>query len=225
MLLVSPCDMIEVKLDQSFKRIEHFTSLTGGRDLAMVFLLSPPAATSFVSAKDLASGTTDEAGKADAVQAYCKLQAEMVNHAEIPYIPILPLCQIDGLSQLLHKHIANVDRSIPKRKPSASSLDILQLCTANPPMSQQTMYILSDLFPTLSDLATVCLSSTSAPNSSSPSVRAAGMISKANGTGLVTSTQSSDVDTSSKLKQLRALVGEQQFQDIVDFWMEEWTVD
>lgn len=225
-VLLSPSTVNETKLDDTFKRIQHFASLTGGEDLAIVFLLNPSRATKFVSAKAVADGSSDDAAKVDAIYAYTKLQAEMMNHREIPHVPILPLANIDNLSQLLRKHTSNLSRPPPKQKPAATSFELLQLCTASPPMSQQTAFILSDLFTNLKELATTCSAVTSAPNSSSPSARAASsLVSGVYDLGLGMSTQDSHSTATSKLKRLRDLVGEQECREIVDFWKEEWTVD
>ena len=226
-LLLSPSTVSETQIESTFERIQHFASLTGGEDLAIVFLLNPPPARNFVPAIQLATDSSDDAARMKGMLAYSKLQAEMMNHTEIPYIPILPLCTLEGLPQLLNKHATNLTRTPPTQKPAATSFELLKLCTANPPMSEQTAYILSDLFVDLRDLAMTCLAVTSAPNSSSPSARAA-VSSQANGVydlGLEMSTQESDITATGKLKRLRDLVGEQKFRDIVDFWKEEWIVD
>ena len=225
-LLLAPSALSDEKLSNTIERIEHFASLTGGQDLAIVFLLNPRPVSSFLSTKQLVAEGADRDSKQDGIFSYSKLQAEMINHTEISYVPILPLAQVEGLSELLTKHAANLARSTPKQNGTATTLELLQFCTANPPMSQQTALILSDLFPNLKDLATACSSVTSAPNSGSPSVRAPS--SQADGIydlGLGMSTQNSDSSTKGKLKRLRDLCGDQECRDIVDFWKEEWTVD
>lgn len=225
-LLLSPSAVADKQLIDTVTRINHFASLTGGQDLAIVFLLNPPSDARFVSARQQTMSGGDQRAEVDGVYAYSKLQAEMINHAEIPHAPILPLAKLDGLSVLLRKHVANLSRIQPKQHASATQLDLLQLCTASPPMSQQTAYILSDLFPSLRDLATACTSVTSAPNSSSPSARAAS--SQTNDfydLGLSMGPQSSDSTANNKLKRLRDLVGDQECRDVVDFWKEEFVLE
>ena len=225
-LLLSPTAVTDETMQEIFNRIQRFASLTGGRDLAIVYLLCSPPHTAFLSAKQLASGALDEATSVDAAYGYSKLQAEMINRADIPHIPILPLPNLESLSQVLEQHVANLSRISPKHKASATTFELLQLCTANPPMPLQTAYVLSDIFTTLDDLAAACSTVTSAPNSSSPSARAAGESSQMSDVydlGMGMSTQSSDA--TNKLKRLRDIVGDQQCRDIVDFWKEEWTID
>ena len=225
-LLLSPSAVNETKLDDTFKRIQHFASLTGGEDLAIVFSLNPPQAADSVSAKALAKISHDDSTKVDSIYAYSKLQAEMMNHREIPHIPILPLATSDKLPHLLSNHVASLTRPARKQKPVATSFELLQLCTANPPMSQHTAFILSDLFTSLKDLAMTCSAVTSAPNSSSPSARAASsQVSGLYDLGLGTSTQDSDSTVTCKLKRLSDLVGEQECRSIVEFWKEEWVAD
>ncbi|KAK4550133.1 hypothetical protein LTR36_003100 [Oleoguttula mirabilis] len=240
LLLLSSTSVSEVKLNDTIKRIRHFASLTGGQDLAIVFLLSQPQVTTFVSAKQLAvhgattASTTDDA---EGVYAYSKVQAELMNKPDIPNIPVLPLASLEGLPALLRKHVANLTHVHTQSHAAAatpvvaSPFELLQLCTANPPMPQQTAYILSDLFPNIKVLAETCTSVTSAPSSSSPSARAAVLAgmdeSSQMGDPYGLSTQGTEVSDSAhgKLKTLRDLVGEQQCLDVVDFWREEWTVD
>lgn len=202
-------------LDQILDRIQHFTALTGGRDLAIIFLLNPPPAKAFVSAKSLDSQQSENDRSVNGIHAYTKLQAEMMNHAQIPHVPILPLASIDGIARLLQTHVASLTRTVQPLPPLVNSFDLLMQCTVEP-MTQQTAFLLSDLFPTLRELSFACSSITSAPNSSSPSTGVP---------GFEASTQSFNPEATGKLKVLRDLVGEQACRHTVDFWKEEWTID
>ena len=104
-LLLSPSAVTEDKLDETTKRIQHFAALTGGYDLAIVFLLQPAPGTSFVSAESLLATSVVEDGNIDAIYSYSKLQVEIFGHTEIRSIPILPISKVEGLSQLLKKHV------------------------------------------------------------------------------------------------------------------------
>ena len=222
----SPSAVQEAKLNETLDRIQHFVSLTGGEDLVIIFLLSAAAAGNFISAKTLVSNHDRDSTDADAIVDWSKLQAEMMNHRELPYVPILPLANLDELPQLLEKHITNITRPRVKLRPQATSIELLQLCTANPPMSLPTAYILSDLFASLEDLASTCLGVRSAPNSSSPTARAAAsQLSGGPGLDNEMSVQHSDPTAFDKLRRLRNLVGEQECNEIFDFWKEEWMVD
>lgn len=228
MLLFSPSGTIDDRLAETVERIRRFAALTGGQDLAIVFLLDPPKDTAFTSAKNLNGNTGNPSPGQDGVIAYSKLQAAMMDHGDIPHIHVLPLTTLDALPELLKKHVAALSQPKQRAKPPTTPFTLLQMCTANPPMSQQTAFILSDLFPNLRELAVACASVSSAPISSSPSVRAAGFSSQVIGTqdtGRGMSTQYSADRAVNKLKQLRDLVGDQEVMDIVDFWKEEYTVD
>ncbi|GAB1740191.1 hypothetical protein NU219Hw_g5307t1 [Hortaea werneckii] len=252
-LLLSLPVVAEAQLEATIERIQRFASLTGGKDLAIIFLLtySPPpvqltapiATNSFTTARQLAQKTAhlsanSERGNLDGVMAWTKLQAELTNRSDIPYIPILPLTALDKLPQLLHKHIAALNSpSHPVPKPSANTFDLLQQCTSTPPMDRQTAYCLSDVFANMAELAAACTAISSAPQSSSPSARAAARASvEANSqfpandmmedpaTWTSQSSGVGDDDGRMKLKQLRDLVGEKQCIEVVDFWKEEWLV-
>ncbi|RMX81664.1 hypothetical protein D0869_06638 [Hortaea werneckii] len=255
LLLLSSSAVTEAQLEATIKRIQRFASLTGGKDLAIVFLLaSPPppaqptapnATNGFTTARQLAQQTAQlsaasERGNLDGVIAWTKLQAELTNRSDIPYIPILPLTALDELPQLLQKHVAALNSpSHPAPRQSANTFDLLQLCTSNPPMDQQTAYCLSDVFANMEELAAACTGVSSAPQSSSPSARAAARASieasrqfpandllddPAIWTSQNVSSAVGDDDGRRKLKQLRDLVGEKQCIEVVDFWKEEWLI-
>lgn len=226
LLLLSASDVADAKLADTILRLQHFVSLTGGQDLAIVFLLSRPAESSFVSSKALASSTSNTNDGVDGVYAYAKLQAELANHDEILTIPILPLATLSDLANLLKKHAEALTRSSPRPAQRTASIDLLGQCTSNPPMPQETVFYLSDIFPNLAELASACTTVTSAPNSSSPSARAAAWQSQDSAVydlGLGMSTQSSE--SGGRVRRLRDLVGREKMGEIVDFWAEEWTAD
>ncbi|KAI7549527.1 hypothetical protein KC331_g3738 [Hortaea werneckii] len=257
LLLLSLSAVAEAQLEVTIERIQRFASLTGGKDLAIVFLLaSPPTpahptapivTNSFTTARQLAQQTAQlsafsERENLDGVMAWTKLQAELTNRSDIPYIPILPLTALDKLPQLLQKHVAALNINSPSHplpKHSAHTFDLLQQCTSNPPMDQQTAYCLSDVFANMAELATACTGISSVPQSSSPSARAAARASieansqfpandlledPATWTSQDSSSAVGDGDGRTKLKQLRDLVGEKQCIEVVDFWKEEWLI-
>ncbi|KAI7059977.1 hypothetical protein KC352_g43828, partial [Hortaea werneckii] len=174
------------------------------------------------------------------VVAWTKLQAELTNRSDIPYIPILPLTALCQLPQLVQKHVAALNtpfHSAPKQ--SANTFDLLQHCTSNPPMDRQTAYCLSDLFVNIEELAAACTGISSPPQSSSPSARAAARASIEAGshvqtdgllddplpwTGQNGTSAIGDDGGRMKLKQLRDLVGEKQCIEVIDFWKEEWLI-
>jgi hypothetical protein len=221
-LLLDPYSVSNGMLDETIERIAHFASLTGGKDVAVLLLLQSPASSTFVTAKQLNDGVANSEG----VFAYSQLQAELINRPEIPTIPILPLSRIETVVDSLKRHITALSRSRVSNSSAATPFDLLQLCTASPPMSQQSAFILTDLFTDLRDLAMTCSASTSAPNSSSPSIRAASSQTTSIPDPSVTpQVRPSPASATCKLKKLRSLVGDQECQDIIDFWKEEWTLE
>lgn len=180
-----------------------------------------------MSAKTVNERTAQTSGE-EGMVAYSKLQAAMMDNTDIPHVPVLLLPKLDGLAETLKKHIAFLARPKVETAPVAAAFALLQLCTANGPMSRQTAFILSDLFANLRELARACTTVSSAPNSSSPSAKLAGDSSQVISTqasGFEPSTQLSNVGACGKLKQLCDLVGEQECAGIVEFWQEEWTID
>jgi hypothetical protein len=221
-LLLSRSAVNDAKLKETMERIQHFALLTGGQHLLILFLLNPPEDASFTTAKKLTKNDVNPAG-ADAILAYSKLQAEMIGQAGITHIPIRPILDIDELQTTIEKHITTSKTQATRAKPASTSFELLKFCTVNPPMSHQAAYIISDIFTDLKDLASACSVISSAPNSSSPSACVSAFQSSQtydlnHGSG----TESTDSGAARKLKHLRDLVGEQECQDVIAFWKEEW---
>lgn len=149
----------------------------------------------------------------------------MINHPEIPHVPTLPISSLDDLPALLKRHIAHLTRPPLQQKPAATAFELLQMCTANPPMAQQTAFILSDLFEDLRDLVATCTAAVEVSELSSPSARGMEQMSGVFDSSDGASSQVFEASAAGKLKRLRDLVGDQECADIVDFWKEEWLLE
>lgn len=224
-MLFSRSSVSDATLSETVQRIQHFASLTGGEDLIIIFLLNPPTGSTFVSAKELTKNSDRDFAEGEAIAAYSKLEAELINHSEIPYIALRPILKLDDLPETIAKQMSSMKGKLQMRKPLARSIELLRLCTANPPMSEQTAYLLTDIFADLNDLATACFTISSVPSSGSPSARAAAFQSShISDFEPSTSTQTSGNRAAARLKRLRDLVGEQECQEIIDFWKDEWLI-
>lgn len=173
--------------------------------------------------------------------AYTKLHALLADRVEITYLPLLPLANLEDISKLLQEHVATLKRPQISHKSAMQSSELLQLCTANPPMQRQTAYILSDLFISFRELSNASTGISSAPQFSSSSSFAAvtdttragrdadtgqGRLVNEPMTGTQLSSSIAAAESGSrKLERLQDLVGEQQCLDVVDFWRDEWMVE
>jgi hypothetical protein len=225
---MAPSWTLESNLPNTLDRIHRFASLTGGQDLAIVFLLNPPKTSSFISVKDLTSAGSDPEAGTKGVLAYAKLQASLLSRSDIPHIPILPLASLEGLPALLIKYATAISRT-PQRVPACTiPFEMLQLSTTEPPMDRQTAYFATDCFTSLRDLAVTCTEPVAEPTSSSPSFgayRGAASHSGFAGHHGHLGHAYREHDAAERLRQLRELVGEQRHAELVEFWLEEWTVD
>ncbi|KAM3419678.1 hypothetical protein BST61_g3011 [Cercospora zeina] len=226
-LLLSPSTVADSKLGTTLGRIQHFSFLTT-EPIAIIFLLNPPRNSSFQSAKQLAEGAAES--RTDGVAgtlAFTKLHAEMVNQADLPCIPILPLHSIDGLPTLLQSHAAKfVNQKAGQVRSTTTSRDLMQLCTWRQPMSGFTANVLSDTFDNLRDMAQAMIRPSNAPVSSSPTAIAAfalDILSQPIERGDENRTlrlSSDDSTPQGRLKTLDRLVGQAETEAIVDFWRE-----
>lgn len=201
----------------TLERIRHFTSLTGGCDLVIVFSLAPTAP-GLVSAKHLAATIDSHEDNSKGVTAYSQLSAELLCRPEIPHVPILLLDKLDQLPKTLERHVASLASPPPrKRRPSTASFEMLQLYSVNPPLPREVAFVLSDVFPSTQALAMTCQRASSAELGQESSEGSAGELSSGS--------QGAGCGRDRRLERLRVLVGEEQFRNIVDFWREEWTVE
>jgi hypothetical protein len=225
---MAPSWTLESNLPSTLDRIHRFACLTGGQDLAIVFLLNPPKTSSFISVKDLTSASSASEAGTKGVLAYAKLQASLLPRSDIPHIPILPLASLEGLPGALMKYATALSRTPQRVSASTSPFEMLQLSTTESPMDRQTAYFATDCFTSLRDLAVTCTEPVAEPTSSSPSFGAdRGAASQSGFAGYRDHLGHAhrEHDAAERLRQLRELVGEQRYADLVEFWLEEWTVD
>ena len=206
-LLFAPSAVSHKQLEATIERIEALATQSDAEqnDIAIIFLLSQPRNTSFLSAKLAVQNNDNDA--TSGVLAYTTLQASLKNDNDIPPIVILPLSRLEGLPALIKKHAMATSR---QRHPLAASVpstfELLTQCSAQSPMREQTA-------------------------SSSHSARAAvGLSSQYFGeefdvNGVPVSSGAGGVAAQKKLKMLRDMVGDRECQNVVDFWKEEFAVE
>ncbi|KJY02411.1 hypothetical protein TI39_contig53g00020 [Zymoseptoria brevis] len=124
LLLLTPASTTPENLEGTMRRIEHLTHLTGGVDVAAIFLLNPTgsatktaappkrdAVQGFVSASTLPLPLpSNMSTAADAFQAYDTMQSTLLTHPAVVTIPLLPLADTDKLSHLLSECQARFSR-------------------------------------------------------------------------------------------------------------------
>jgi hypothetical protein len=231
-LLLSPTEVAESKLLATIQRIHHFASLTGGEDLAIVFLLHEPKLSTFVSAKDVTNAShTDNETSAAGIYAFTTLQSTMFARTEIPHIPILPFASLDALPALLRKHATALSRPTMSVPLPITSSELLKMCTtADQPMDQTTVSVVAELVPDLRSFARLCSSSANHCGSSSPSVRSARSLQTsadrlAWGARIDHARMSQDDAQSDDVQMMRKLLGGDACKSMSDFWAEEFTVE
>jgi hypothetical protein len=109
-----------------------------------------------------------------------------------------------------------------------SPFGMLQLSTTESPMDRQTSYFATDCFVDLRELAVACTESEAEVTSNSPSFGMDGNNFSQPSTGgdhgyIGSATQGRGATES--LRQLRDLVEEQRYIELVEFWLDEWVVE
>ncbi|KAK6433637.1 hypothetical protein LTR95_010180 [Oleoguttula sp. CCFEE 5521] len=205
-LLLSPVDTATKTLPATLVRIERFTALTGGVDLAIVFLLSHSPNTS-LSTEATMTG----------LEGYAALQAALFAQ---PHPPILPVATLNALPILLLRHAAALVRPFCKPKLTATiHFELLRFCTAasadqGQAMDQHTVFRITDLFPSVPALARTLTG-----------VHGIAAVSKSSSPGPTMPVSAAEGPESARLRELRDVVGEVEFANLVDFWAEEWVMD
>lgn len=95
-------------------------------------------------------------------------------------------------------------------------------------MDRQTAYFATDCFADLRELATACTEPAAESTSSSPSYgMGANSFSQSSvgGHGGYMESVSQGRGAGDALRQLRTLVGEQRYSELVEFWLDEWVVE
>ena len=217
-LLLSPTSISAANLPHTLDRIHHFAGLTGGQDLVIVFLLSPPARTNANASDQTISTNTD----IKSTLAFTHLQASLLPRTDIPYIPILPVSNLTNLPELLQKHASALSHR-HQQPPTTSNnmskpLELLELATTEPPMNRETLFFVTDCFANLRELAMA---------STEPGVDLQGLLEGSDGfEGLRSGGGEGRVATATeRLVQLRDLIGWERFKEIADFWADEWVAE
>jgi hypothetical protein len=217
-LLLSPTSTTTSNLPETLNRIHHFAGLTGGQDLIIVFLLSPPAKTKTNASEQTISSNTN----INSTLAFTHLQASLLPRTDIPYIPILPVFNLTDLPELLQKHASALSHR-HQQPPTTSNntskpLELLEIATTEPPMDRETLFFVTDCFANLRELAMSC---------TEPGVELQGLVEGSDGLeGLRSGRGEGRVATATeRLVELRGLIGWERFKEIADFWADEWVVE
>ena len=220
-LLLSPTSTSPENVPATLDRIHHFAGLTGGQDLIIVFLLS--SATKATPSTSTSAGpipSAPEDNTAYPTLAFAHLQASLLPRTDIPYIPILPVSSLSNLPDLLQRHASALSARY-QQTPTTSNitrrpLELLQLATTEPPMDRETVYFATDCFANLREMAMAC---------TEPGVDLSGLLGSPAGFEGLRPAAGQGRAATERLRELRDLVGEEKFWEIVDFWADEWTVD
>jgi len=95
-------------------------------------------------------------------------------------------------------------------------------------MDRQTAYFATDCFADLRELAVACTEPAAELSSSSPSYGMGETVflqSSAGGHASYMGTPSQGRGAEQGLRQLRGLVGEERYSELVEFWLDEWVVE
>ncbi|KAI9710145.1 MAG: hypothetical protein M1820_002947 [Bogoriella megaspora] len=207
-LLFSPSSTSSDVLPGNISRIERLASATGGQDIAVILLLSL-SRTSFTSARELNGQQHANQGSTadDGIHALSTLQSELVKDGDLGSVPVLPLPTLELLPGLVKHHIASTSQPVtaPVNGCNASVLDLLSLCTVNPPLSQQSVFVITDLLPSLKALVR-CMTEAEVD---------AEVV-----TGGVNRSHVSE-----QLAMLRDYLGDEEVGRIMEFWREEWVAE
>ncbi|KAI6093716.1 hypothetical protein F4821DRAFT_4305 [Hypoxylon rubiginosum] len=129
-ILLSPSD---VGKDVCRHRIQRLSRLSGGQDVAIVFLLK------------------QEQGQMSAMAAFMTLQLEgsLIGEFEIPVIPVNSVQAVLPNLMAFHRQIST---SSGPRKTADPARSLLPYCSDKPPLPEHVVHVLSDITSSTRDL-------------------------------------------------------------------------
>ncbi|KAE9964272.1 hypothetical protein BLS_008499 [Venturia inaequalis] len=146
-IILTPSSLSPEKMDATLSRLQHFESLTGGTDSAIMFPLFP--APSAIGAKNNASEPFPSSLHAF-TEAQLLLMEQSIN------IPILPLSAPSSLPKIISSFISSLNSSLAvstTMKPVNAAVDVLPYATGNGSMSQEVHIAMTDMFTSMRDVA------------------------------------------------------------------------
>ncbi|KAK3081385.1 hypothetical protein LTS18_007226 [Coniosporium uncinatum] len=148
LLIFTPTTLNPSNHDTTLARIQHFAALTGGRDIAVIFLLAPQS-----------SPTTDQSASnathATPMHAYSALQVALFTASadgRIPSIPVLPCPAPTSLPKVLQAFTDGLAsapaqiRAVERKYRVNAALDLLPHCTVDGVMREEASLAMTDLF-------------------------------------------------------------------------------
>jgi hypothetical protein len=171
-LLVSPSDLSLSEMPNTIRKLERFSSLTGGANVLVAFILS----------EEESSGGTARTGDGVTLEMQAFIQLQNMCVVALPLCstvsfgctltsravqltptlhsiltlptptPLIPIPSPAHLLPTLKSYISTL--TTPPALPLSSAtanphLHLLSLCTTNPPLSMHSVFVLSDLFSSL----------------------------------------------------------------------------
>lgn len=213
-LLLSANSTTDPNFAATLLQIQHFASLTGGADIAIIMLLHPAPA--IVSARSMAKShdSSPHISNISGVQAYVRLEVELFNLTDLPHIPILPLAKVEGLRHLLISHAQGMSRPVRESARQVTAGELLEYCTLDPPLSPLAVNLVTDVFSSLAELAAEATAIRRGDASTSLSSELNALQSSDGG--------SLDDLVCPGLAELKAQLDPDVVKAMVEFWEEEW---
>ena len=184
-------------------RVQRLSSLSGGVDVAIVFLLQSVA-------------HQHDTGQYSGVAGLARLQAQLLSMADHSTIPVLTLANLVDLPKLLSTHMSALNGSGQARQSGPTALELLESCNAGSSLSPLAVSITSDLFSSLKDLALAAVAVwESVQNNSSPSRELS----------LTDASAATEDKAMQMFDFLEQQVGGDVVTSMIEFWADDWVVD
>jgi len=208
-LLLAGSDVRDNTIDETLRRIGHFTSLSGAVDVAIIFLLQdapPPLQSKLATVQD--SLDRDSLG----VLGLAKLQSVLIAARDVPSAALLPTVNLEGIPKLVKDHARALGQPLQVPPPQTKPIDLLAVSSVEPAMSPAALSWTRDIFSSFKELGQVAFFAGTdnrldiRDNGSSPH-----------------NLQSSGSAPGERLQMLRDQIGSEVVDAMVEFWIEEWT--
>lgn len=150
-VVITPSRVTEENRGNICTHLERLVSLTGGVNIAIVLHLNP--------AQNSRASADQKAPTIPGLYRLSELQRMLLTHPTLSALSILPLTAAAKLPQLLTTYVeGRMEAASKSMLPMPNTTDMLRLCSTSPPLPQDVVFVLTDLFGDLRELAMVCTS-------------------------------------------------------------------
>jgi hypothetical protein len=147
LLILTQSSLAPENMETTLSRLQHFESLTGGTDSAIIFPL-------FGAQSSTGSNNNQPLPFPTPLHAFT--QAQLLLMDQLINIPIIPLSTPASLTKVINTFITSLNASLAvsaASQPTSAAVHVLPYATSSGTMSQETRMAMTNMFTCMRDVA------------------------------------------------------------------------